>query len=43
MGDEALLRERGVVVDVVQDERCIAMMRDFIAASPELWNEDIGT
>ena len=26
----------------VQDERCIAMMTTFIAAHPELWNEDIG-
>src|SRR6185369_10229389 len=32
MGEEHLLRERGVRVDVVQDERCIAMMRAFIAA-----------
>ena len=42
MGEEDLLRERGVRVDVVQDERCVAMMRQFIAAHPELWNEDIG-
>ena len=42
MGDEHLLRERGVQVEVVQDPTCIAMMRDFIAARPELWNEDIG-
>ena len=42
MGDEELLRSRGVNVDVVQDETCIAMMREFIAARPELWNEDIG-
>ncbi|MBS0570203.1 MAG: nucleoside deaminase [Proteobacteria bacterium] len=42
MGDEDLLRSRGVTVDVVQDETCIAMMREFIAARPELWNEDIG-
>ena len=42
VGEEQLLRERGVRVDVVQDERCIAMMRAFIAAQPELWNEDIG-
>jgi len=42
MGEEALLRARGVRVDVVQDARCVAMMRDFIAAHPELWNEDIG-
>jgi cytosine deaminase len=37
-----LLRARGVSVEVVQDETCIALMRDFIAARPELWNEDIG-
>jgi len=43
MGEEDLLRARGVMVEVVQDERCIAMMRSFIATHPELWNEDIGT
>jgi creatinine deaminase len=42
MGEEDLLRTRGVRVDVRQDERCTAMMKDFIAAHPELWNEDIG-
>ena len=42
MGEEDLLRSRGVTVEVLQDESCIAMMRDFIAARPELWNEDIG-
>jgi creatinine deaminase len=42
MGEEEWLRARGVRVDVVQDERCIQMMTDFIAAHPELWNEDIG-
>ncbi len=42
MGEEELLRARGVSVEVVQDETCIALMRDFIAARPELWNEDIG-
>jgi len=42
MGQEALLRSGGVQVDIVQDPTCIAMMRDFIAAKPELWNEDIG-
>ena len=42
MGEEALLRTRGVRVDVVQDERCTAMMKAFIAAHPDLWNEDIG-
>jgi creatinine deaminase len=43
MGEEDLLRARGVIVEVVQDERCTAMMKAFIAAHPELWNEDIGT
>jgi cytosine/creatinine deaminase len=42
MGEEDLLRSRGVSVQVVQDPRCVAMMRAFIAAHPELWNEDIG-
>jgi creatinine deaminase len=42
MGEEEWLRTRGVRVDVVQDERCIGMMSDFIATHPELWNEDIG-
>lgn len=42
MGEERLLRERGVQVEVLQDEACVALMRDFIAASPQLWNEDIG-
>ena len=42
MGEEALLRSRGVQVEVVQDPRCIRMMEQFIAEHPELWNEDIG-
>jgi len=42
MGEEDLLRARGVRVEVLQDERCTAMMNAFIAAHPELWNEDIG-
>src|SRR5580704_12861937 len=36
LGEEAWLRARGVRVDVVQDERCIAMMKEFIAMHPEL-------
>jgi cytosine deaminase len=43
MGDEELLRQRGVQVEVLQDATCEALMRDFIAAEPTLWNEDIGT
>lgn len=42
LGEEALLRARGVQVDVVQDDSCVQMMRSFIADRPELWNEDIG-
>jgi creatinine deaminase len=42
MGEEELLRSRGVMLEVLQDERCIRLMTDFIAAHPELWNEDIG-
>ncbi|MFT6430524.1 MAG: cytosine deaminase [Halopseudomonas sp.] len=42
MGEEQLLRSRGVEVDVLQDAECIALMRDFIAAQPQLWSEDIG-
>jgi cytosine deaminase len=42
MGEEALLRARGVTVEVLQDETCIALMREFIAAKPGLWNEEIG-
>lgn len=42
MGDEDLLRLRGVNVTVLQDQTCIQMMQDFIAAKPSLWNEDIG-
>jgi cytosine deaminase len=42
LGEEALLQARGVTVEVRQDERCQALMARFIAARPELWNEDIG-
>jgi cytosine deaminase len=41
-GEEEWLRSRGVRVEVVQDERCVAMMGRFIAEHPGLWNEDIG-
>jgi len=43
MGDEDLLRSRGVLVDVLQDPTCIVLMRDFIDANADLWYEDIGT
>ena len=41
-GEEDLLRSRGVRIEVLQDAACIGMMRNFIAAQPQLWNEDIG-
>jgi cytosine deaminase len=41
-GPEDYLRDRGLALEIFQDETCIGMMRDFIAAHPELWNEDIG-
>ena len=42
IGEEALLRSRGVEVRVLQNAECIRLMEDFIATKPELWNEDIG-
>ena len=43
LGEEALLRSRGVSIDVVQDPRCVRMMAAFIQANPAVWNEDIGS
>jgi cytosine deaminase len=42
VGEEEWLRGRGVAVEVVQDAECMALMREFMQAHPELWNEDIG-
>ena len=42
LGEEDWLRSRGLLVEVVQDAACIAMMTEFIRAHPVLWNEDIG-
>ncbi|HEY6251863.1 MAG TPA: nucleoside deaminase [Candidatus Angelobacter sp.] len=42
MGEEDLLRSRGVSVQVVQNADCIRMMQEFIRMNPNLWNEDIG-
>jgi len=42
MGEEDLLRSRGVQLEVLQDSECIQLMRDFISSHPDLWNEDIG-
>jgi len=41
-GPEAYVRSQGVKVEILNDPACIGLMRDFIAANPELWNEDIG-
>jgi cytosine deaminase len=41
-GEEELLRQRGVTVEVLQDPRCIELMREFIRNHPALWHEDIG-
>ncbi|HEY9228037.1 MAG TPA: nucleoside deaminase [Gemmatimonadaceae bacterium] len=41
-GPEDYVRSRGVELTIVDDPTCVALMRDFIAAHPELWNEDIG-
>lgn len=42
LGEEALLKSRGVDVMVVDNQECKDMMTSFITNNPELWNEDIG-
>ena len=42
MGEEELLKSRGVKVEVLNDQTCIDMMTKFIEDKPTLWNEDIG-
>jgi cytosine deaminase len=42
LGEEELLKVRGVSVTVLQDPTCIELMADFIRANPNVWNEDIG-
>jgi len=41
-GAEDYLKSRGVEVEVLNDGKCISLMKDFIEKNPELWNEDIG-
>ena len=41
-GPEDYVRSRGVELVVVDDDECVRLMREFIAARPELWNEDTG-
>jgi creatinine deaminase len=42
LGEEQLLRSRGICVEVLQESICIQLMSNFIQNHPELWNEDIG-
>lgn len=42
MGEEQLLRDRGVDVVVLQDPESIALMAKYIRENPTVWNEDIG-
>jgi cytosine/creatinine deaminase len=42
LGAEDFMRSQGIQVRVMQDDECISIMKSFIAANPELWNEDIG-
>jgi creatinine deaminase len=41
-GPEEYVRSRRVSIEVVDDRECFELMQQFIAANPELWNEDIG-
>lgn len=42
LGEEELLKSRGVNIEVLQNQECIGLMEKFIKKSPQLWNEDIG-
>lgn len=42
MGEEELLKSRGVEVLVSNNETCKELMNTFITNNPALWNEDIG-
>ena len=42
MGEEQLLKSRGVEIEMVDSDECKQLMNDFMDANPELWNEDIG-
>jgi cytosine/creatinine deaminase len=41
-GPEEYLRSRGVEITLVDDSRCVSLMREFIEKQSLLWNEDIG-
>lgn len=42
LGEEELLKSRGVNIEVLQNQECINLMSKFIKTHPELWFEDIG-
>jgi len=42
LGEEQWLGDRGVQIQVIQDQRCIQLMREFVQSNPSLWAEDIG-
>jgi len=41
-GPEQYLRSKGVELEILDDQECLQLMREFIATNPALWNEDIG-
>ena len=41
-GPEDYVRSRGANLEILNDPRCIELMKRFIADHPKLWNEDIG-
>ena len=41
-GDLSFLAQRGVEVVLLDDERCVAAMREFQTRYPQVWSEDIG-
>lgn len=41
-GGQDWLAEHGVSITVLDDQRCVSMMGEFIVANPQLWAEDIG-
>lgn len=42
LGEEGLLRSRGVELEILDSDECIEMMGNFIHQNPSLWHEDIG-
>lgn len=42
VGEEEWLSVRGVKIQIIQDRRCIQLMREFVRSNPSLWAEDIG-